>query len=145
MSEAIFGLVGVVIGAFAAGLGDYLLETRRESRIVRRAARLLQLELEEARDFIRDSLDRTRWTAEPERVLSNEVWFQHRDAFASVEDADLWRAVSDGFIAIAGIRRKNRDAPPGTRLDPGDERAEDAEAGMRPIQMALEQLGTFLS
>jgi hypothetical protein len=145
MSEAIFGLVGVIIGAFAAGLGDYLLETRRESRMIRRAARLLQLELEEARDFIRDSLDRTRWIAEPERVLSNEVWFQHRDAFASVEDAELWSAVSNGFIAIAGIRRMNRNAPPGTDLDPGGERAEDAEAGMGPIQLALEQLRSFLS
>lgn len=144
MSEAIFGLVGVVLGALAAGLGDYLIEARRESRIVRRVARMLHLELEEARDFIEASLARSVWIAEPERVLSNEVWCVHRDEFAGVRDRDLWDCVSAAFLAIAGVRRNNLGAEAGVRLEEGDERTEDAAAVLEPIGLALDGLRRML-
>ncbi|MDQ2629378.1 MAG: hypothetical protein M3Y75_00175 [Actinomycetota bacterium] len=144
MSEAIFGLVGVLLGAIAAGLGDYLLGKNREKAEVRRSARLLSLELEEARIFIEDSLEELRWVADPERVLSNGVWFEHRGSFAQVKSPDLWRVVSGAFLKVGELRRKNHGAKPGTRLEPGDERYEDAAAVLPGVQVALAALSGFL-
>lgn len=145
MSEAVFGLIGVVVGAFAAGLGDYLLEARREARSVRRAARMLHLELHEAKGFIEISLEEMVWIAEPERVLSNEVWCTYRAEFAAVKDGGLWEDVSQAFLAVAEVRRSNFGANAGTRLVPGDERSEDAAAVLPGLRRALSGLTKYVS
>jgi hypothetical protein len=144
VSEAIFGLVGVLLGAIAAGLGDYLLGKNREKAEVRRSARLLSLELEEARIFIETSLEELRWVADPERVLSNGVWFENRGSFAQVKSSDLWRVVSRAFLKIGELRRNNHGAEPGTRLEPDDERYEDAAAVLPDLRVALSALAGFI-
>jgi len=143
MSEAIFGLIGVLLGAIAAGVGDYLLGKRRERVETKRAARLLLLELKEAREFIEDSLQKMRWVSNPEAVLSNEVWVEHRAAFAQINSSVVWETVSDAFLQIGNLRRRNRGAKPGTRLEPGDERTEDAVAVMPPLDIAISWLEDF--
>jgi hypothetical protein len=144
MSQAIFGLIGVVLGAVAAGVGDYLLGKRQERVATKRAGRLLLLELQEAIDFIESSLRELRWIADPARVLSNEVWVEQRAAFAQVDSAKTWEAVSGAFLRAADLRRKNQGAVPGTRLDPGDERTEDAEAVLPHLRLAVAGLSAFL-
>ncbi len=143
MSEAIFGLIGVVIGALAAGLGDYVLEATREARAVQRAARMLRLELHEASNFVTYSLDELRWIADPEQVLSNEVWVEHRAEFAGIKDGDLWDAVAGAFLAIAELRRANRGAE-GVSLVPGDDRCEDAAACIPAVRRAIVGLDRYL-
>lgn len=145
MSEGLFVLSGVVLGAGITGLADYVLERRRELRLTRRAARMLRLELQEAYDFIEVSLEKAQWIAEPERVLSNEVWCEHRAAFSAVRDADLWNSTSFAFLRIADVRRSNLDARAGTSLAPDDDRSEDASAHLRPITIALAKLDHFLT
>ena len=144
MSEAVFGLVGVVVGALAAGLGDYLLEARREVRSIRKAARMLLLELQEAKEFIEISLEKLVWIAEPERVLSNEVWCTYRAEFAAVKSHGLWEDVSQAFLAIAEVRRNNLGASAGTSLIPGDERAEDAASVLPGVERAFDGLAKYL-
>ena len=53
MTAAIFGLVGVVIGALITGGTNYVLQVRAERREIRAAARLMLQELTNTGDAIR--------------------------------------------------------------------------------------------
>lgn len=56
MEAAIFGLLGIVVGAVLNGLQNYSLVRRKERREVRTAARLLLIELEELEHSLRLAL-----------------------------------------------------------------------------------------
>jgi hypothetical protein len=111
VTEAIFGLVGVVIGALLSGVMTYVLERRKEQRLVRASARLLEQELEpfvspfyELRaSFQMNSPDTY------ERVHGQLDDFtlgkQHREALASALTIDEWYAVMYAYVSLDRFRR----------------------------------------
>lgn len=84
------------------------------------------------------------WIAEPERVLSNEVWCTYRAEFAAVKDGGLWEGVSQAFLGMAEVRRNNLGAAAGMGLMPGDERSEDAAAVLPKVRRASDGLADYL-
>lgn len=115
VSEAWFGLIGVVVGGFITGGVDFVLSKRNERRLRRAAGRLLGLELDEARLFLAASVEQGRWGAAPSRVLSNEQWSEHRNVWAA--GSDDWQAVANAFLRIAQVRQHHPEAESGTPLD----------------------------
>lgn len=140
MSEAVFGLIGVAVGALVTGVAEYLLEKRRDVRAKRTARRMLTLELEEAHKFIEGSLEATVWTEDPARVLTNDQWAEHRNVWGASVDDCVWEPIADAFMAIAEVRRSNRDAGAGRALNEGDERGDHVALRLRRIQSGLDSL-----
>lgn len=140
VSEAVFGFLGVIVGAGLTGLADYLLEKRRDHQALKTARRMLRLELQEAETFLNGSLEAGRWAAEPARVLSNDQWAEHRGVWGSVVGDDRWEPVAEAFMAIAEVRRRNVGSEPGARLDPADSRTEHAAAALEPVRIAIKAL-----
>lgn len=139
MSEAVFGLVGVVIGALITGGVDLILEHRREERALRTAGRMLTLELVEARNLITTSLAEGHWLAEPLRVLSNEQWSEHRGIWAAAK-GKCWDEVSEAFLKVADVRRHHASAKGGTPIKSSSRSQQTTESALTAISRALECL-----
>ena len=90
MEAAIFGLLGVVVGAVLNGLQNYSLARRKERREVRTAARLLLVELQELERSLRWAL------ADPDRAsvagLEMKWWDDHQVQLAGSLDGE-WSAL----------------------------------------------------
>ncbi len=140
MSQAVFGFLGVFVGAVVTGLADYLLQKRRERVALRTARRMLLLELREARDFIEGSIDAMHWRAEPARVLSNEQWAEHRAVLAAAANEGEWDAVAEAFIGLARVRRSHLKADTGTALEPASDRVQDADTALVEVRSAIQVL-----
>ena len=117
MGAAIFGFVGVAVGAFITGAFERYSDFRKERRARRTARRMLRLELDEAQSFLEASEAIHGWAAEPTRVLSNEQWAEHRDTWGADSSDAAWKAVSEAFLAIAELRRSNRESDAGDPVD----------------------------
>jgi hypothetical protein len=77
--SAIFGLVGVVLGAFLSYGLTYLLERRRERRMIRGVARLVQAELFDGMMSAGSiHLYKRNQPVDREIVVEDKVWRQHR-------------------------------------------------------------------
>ena len=89
MTAAVFGLVGVVIGALITGGTNYVLQVRAERREIRAAARLMLQELTNTgaairyaielddREFLRGATSEDEWRTHHlllARHLSDEEW-----------------------------------------------------------------------
>jgi hypothetical protein len=57
VAEAIFGLVGVIVGAVVTGGVEFVAERRREAALLRKAARLVEAELDEAATIFEGALE----------------------------------------------------------------------------------------
>ena len=135
MAAAISGFVGVVLGALITGASAWFLDERNQKRLLRTARRMLRMELDEACNFLEQSEVAGRWVAEPERVLSNEQWFDHRGIWGAHADTAAWEAVSRAFLAIAVLRRAHLGKGPGDSFDP---------AALPPAQEAINAALPFL-
>lgn len=95
MAQAIFGLVGVVIGGLLATLQNYALERRREGRNIRSAARLVQ---EEFMDGMMSAglvwLFGKDQPVKREIVVSEDSWLQHQPALATALPGRQWSELS---------------------------------------------------
>lgn len=99
MSEAIFGLLGVVIGS-AITWGIEIWRARRtDSDQARVAARLVADELR--------SIDNARTAGEPELTrlrelaLAQDAWITHRAILARELSNEGWKAIRDAYDALA--------------------------------------------
>ncbi|MEJ7787089.1 MAG: hypothetical protein WKF96_19985 [Solirubrobacteraceae bacterium] len=99
MSEAIFGLIGVVVGS-AITWGIEIWRARRsDSDDARVAARLIAAELQ--------SIDNARTVDLPELgrqkvlALEQDAWITHRSTLARELGDSEWRAVRDAYDALA--------------------------------------------
>lgn len=109
-SSAFFGLVGVLVGAVIATVGDWLLERHRDDRAeaaentvrqrqLREAARLVDLELSDAESIIGESIYRTRWW-DPGRQFSSDVFSTHRSTLAVELEDDDWSRLATAYFGL---------------------------------------------
>jgi hypothetical protein len=61
VEQAVFGLIGVIVGALITGGVGWTLGRRREQRDVRAAARLLRNDLVKAEGMLSHTLQQRRW------------------------------------------------------------------------------------
>ena len=109
MGEAIFGLIGVIVGAVVTGAVEWW-HARQARRMARRvAARLVMDELEnvgasllavrrrkrksDIADSMRDLIDRG--------MISDSAWKAHRGTLAETLHILQWKALSDAFTAVS--------------------------------------------
>jgi hypothetical protein len=109
MAAAIFGLVGVVVGALVTGGVQFVLDRRREQLDVRRATRLVAAELKDAA-YLYAALSRVEeWPAaeghEEDYVLSTTAWNEHRAhlAIPPLND-ELWDALVNSYAVLRADR-----------------------------------------
>lgn len=109
---ALIGLIGVVVGAVAAGTISELREARREQALVRGVMRVLELDLLELRSQIRWSLDdgRARFSDADARRITR-TWFDSRDLLARhLRTEDEWVLIAKTFqmMPVWGERSGDR-------------------------------------
>lgn len=117
-STAFFGLLGVLIGAVIATVGDWTLERHRDERAekaektanarnLKEAARLVDLELQDAEGVIGEAIFREEWWPAA-REFSADVFTQHRATLAvQLSDAE-WPSVSYAYIALNELNWNRR-------------------------------------
>jgi hypothetical protein len=110
--EAIFGLVGVVIGALVTGGVEFLAERRRDAGQQRKAARLLDTEFRDERGTIRLALDTGHWWPEWDRP-SVPNWPEHARPLAGSLDTRDWSDVvlAAGLVRLVGESRPAEHGP----------------------------------
>ena len=78
MTEAIFGLTGVVIGALISGLTSLLLQKRNERLTARVAARLVRDDLYLASCWVEDAIIAGEWLGDAEGRINTQSWQDQR-------------------------------------------------------------------
>ena len=108
MTEAIFGLVGVVVGGLLSGGVAYVMERRREQHATRAAARLLAEELRRAISFIHGVLRPvdSDWQSRAFAELDLEVWKQNRVLLASALAEEAWTDVASAFEIVDALKEE---------------------------------------
>jgi hypothetical protein len=111
MGEAIFGLIGVVVGAVVSGLASLLLERRRERVVARTAARLVQAELSinESRLSHTDSPSYEGGPAWLASALRRTHGWARKPALAHAVNAEAWGYLRDASVAFDVLNRLNRE------------------------------------
>ncbi len=103
MTEAIFGLVGVVVGGLITGFVQGVQEWRRERADLRASARLLLRELQQAILGIRIVRPRMEAGGLPAIGVNLTVWPEKQGLLArALSDAD-WQQVAQAFDRIGLI------------------------------------------
>lgn len=135
MAQAIFGLVGVLVGALITGGGDFLMERRRESRAFRRSKRLVAEELHtiwvHMTLLVEDGRTPTAMNDQTAaRFLPTETWAAHREVLADDRlSDDVWNVLPTLFSNAESLRFYLLSLPSGTPIPPEQLRivAESAE------------------
>jgi hypothetical protein len=96
VTAAIFGLIGVIIGALITGGVSYALQVRLERRELRAVARLMLQELSGSADLIRFALDRDDRQLLDDEPIEDE-WKRHHLLLARHLPDDDWDAVALGY------------------------------------------------
>jgi hypothetical protein len=123
VAQAIFGLIGVIIGAAVTGGVDLVLERRREDAAARQAKRLVASELHTMWVHLALLAREGRTPTTPpekygERFLPFALWEGHRASLARVvSDAD-WEALFLLYDNVMGLRLFIMELPPGAELPP---------------------------
>jgi hypothetical protein len=148
VTEAIFGLVGVVVGAGISGVVSFVLERRRERQRARASARLLEQELE---PFVFQLYALRASVRQPDpsafetharhlAAFTLELWTGHRETLAASLGIGEWYSVMYAYLGLGGLRR----ALEGTSFDQaaGDEGFEDrVQAVESAVSGAVDTLG----
>jgi hypothetical protein len=103
VTAAIFGLIGVVVGALLATAREYFMAWRQERAAVRANSRLVTLDLKRAREAFEDRQGRQSKAGSWAGDLSLNDWRGRLDFLARSMPDDDWDAVADAFIAVERI------------------------------------------
>lgn len=103
MTQAIFGLVGVIVGALVTGGVSFVRDRRRESADLRAALRLVEDDFHLLLMGLRAMAKAGVWHP---RILTMELtsWPEHRGILASHLSSDDWLRVSVGASIFAAAR-----------------------------------------
>lgn len=98
MAQAVFGLIGVLVGALVAGGVDLFLERRREKRLIRRATRLVADELHTVwvslSMLVQAGVAPPIKEPEPELFLPTSAWAAHREILVDEIPNDSWDEIA---------------------------------------------------
>lgn len=122
MTIAIFGLVGVVVGALVTGAVNLWLERIREGNAIRMAKRLVADELHTvwgqllALAGAAESPDETETVKE--KLLPSDDWRKYRETLAAPRALNQteWTTLSTTFYSVEILRGMVLDQPPRTPL-----------------------------
>ena len=132
MTEAIFGLVGVVVGGLISGGLSLMLEGRKERVAARVAARLVREDLLPVSLRIEDVFGGRAWPQHPDSKRRERSWVEHRSRLATVMKYEDYAAVVQAQIAADRFEAwfANRADRPGLTEDDRDQlRSWNAEVG----------------
>jgi hypothetical protein len=101
MTEAVFGLVGVIVGAVLTGGIQWWMARRSEKALLRTAARLIQVELRGFQDLLDLWLSLKRIGAEWWKPP--EYWPAQRGVLAAGLSRENWTTVSDAYEELQRI------------------------------------------
>jgi hypothetical protein len=107
VTAAIFGLVGVLVGALLTAAREYLMARRQERASARANARLLSVDLQRASDAVEYCLLPGRapragpWADE----LTADAWTERLTLLARTTRDDDWEPVARAFVEVDKIRR----------------------------------------
>jgi hypothetical protein len=102
MEQAIFGLIGVVVGALITGGTSFWSEKRRESAELRAALRILDDEIESAIAGISACLELRHWHPRIREIVL-EDWPRSRGIIAARLNSVDWMAVSNANAVVTAI------------------------------------------
>jgi hypothetical protein len=103
MTTAIFGLVGVVVGALVTGVVSWLLERRKEKAEAVAAARLLKPEVTAAVADVTSTLDEGRWPI-AYRPMWRESWATYRQALVVAMQQRGFDEVATAYARMAQLQ-----------------------------------------
>jgi hypothetical protein len=103
VEQAIFGLIGVVVGAVLTGGVEWWRERRRENLAGHATLRLLRHELTRARGILAATKNNRVWWPQP-WTLPTALWLDERKLLASVIDRDEdWFVISNAFFELEDL------------------------------------------
>jgi hypothetical protein len=144
MGQAIIGLVGVVIGGLLTGGVEFALERRRERRRGQAAARLVHAELSDIDAYVKASLFRRAWLADPKEVLQGESWREEKGALAEAPGFDGWYPISGAWGWITQLNQILELLGEGAGADPLDDRdREFFKIGLLQLAIADQALSDY--
>ena len=135
MGEAVFGLVGVVVGALLSGGTEWMLARRREQRAARTAARVVRDELYLVAVWLED-LREGAWTLPEGWRYSEQVWREQRAHLAAILPYDQYARAQQAHQATARFSAwaAQRASEPGAPLPP------QLEMWLRDLREGLQAL-----
>jgi hypothetical protein len=110
---AVFGLMGVIVGALITSIAGFYLVRRREKKDARAARRIIQSELKEAAQAIREALGAAEWPAGWTKKAWSESWSKYRPVLAvDMKDDQSFAAVASAYLFMelleTGLAAKKR-------------------------------------
>jgi hypothetical protein len=124
MNAAIFGLVGVVVGALLIGFVASSAVARRNRKAVQIAARLLLADIATAQASYERCLEEGTWVMLAARPVSLEAWNQWKALLASnISGGAEWTKV---FSVFVDVQQFNALAAAHRESDPISQSASDA-------------------
>lgn len=97
-SEAIYGLVGVIVGGVIQGGGTWLLARRSDRMVARGAARMTAGELMRAMHRMTAVMESKVWGDVVSHPIVTERWREHEPLFAaSITDHERWLDAYNGY------------------------------------------------
>ncbi len=153
LQPAIVGVIGVLVGAAIAALGQIIPEVirvRRDDRAnwksVKRSARLVANDLDTAQSANRSSLTLQHWTFTPSHY-EMIAWLEHRNTLSGAMDENAWKALTVGIWAleiVRDVRRANFDRP-NPQWSLTTDTAAAIDMALTPIDRALAALKPYES
>jgi hypothetical protein len=153
---AIVAFVSTTLGASIGAVTNYILAVRRERSDrdqdsqaraieIKRAARLIDLELGKAQALARMSIAKRFWVPNPDAELSTEAWQKHGGTIAPYLSDQAWQAVMVAFMAVEHIKgsRALYLAGPLRELPISDENAAGVDPMLRDVTLGREALAPF--
>lgn len=99
MSDAIFGLVGVVIGGLLTGALQVFQQRRSDRAEARAVARLLSAELSEQLQYLDALVNQDPAVSKQAPTIS--AWPEYRAAMARLLDDRTWQAVAGAYVELS--------------------------------------------
>ena len=116
---AVFGIVGVIVGAIVTGGTQLFIDRRKEQRAVARAKRLVAGELLQARLILRVLHKAQRWPSPGVlALLSTDAWQEH-SFYLSLLDPTVWDNLVGLYAEFATLRVVASAFAPGDAIETG--------------------------
>lgn len=119
MTAALFGLIGVLVGALLAVTLQYLLGVRNEYGAATAAARLIIAELNVLIEIFQSG------NVDASRALEAPAWDQQKAALALVLPDEHWKVVAHVYAKLAAIGDRGHPQP--GRHEPQEQFSQAAE------------------